>query len=148
MKRTSQSNDLIRLVDTQGKAYSSPQTRPVASLKTARGHRPRARGHIICTRKKVVTKSPSQPITARGLGERCKPESCSQKVGGWTVGENSVWSSTPRLGGGYQTCWWGELRVQPEPRTQCARESTAKPEIERGEGVWGGGSVSPSPAKL
>ena len=45
---------------------------PVASLKTARGHRPQARGHIIYTPKKVVTKSPSQPITARGSGERCK----------------------------------------------------------------------------
>ena len=35
---------------------------------------------------------------------------------------------------GYQTCWRGELRAQPEPRTQSTRESTAKPEIERGEG--------------
>ena len=26
------------------------------------------------------------------------------------------------------------MRAQPEPRTQSARESTAKPEIERGEG--------------
>ena len=49
---------------------------------------------------------------------------------------------------GYQTCWRGELKAQPEPRTQSARESTAKHEFERGEGVWGGGSVSPSPEKF
>ena len=42
--------------------------RPVASLKTARGHRPQARGHILYTPKKVVTESPSQPITVRGSG--------------------------------------------------------------------------------
>ena len=53
-------------------------------------------------------------------------------------GEKSVWSSTPRLGRGYQTCWRGELRAQPEPRTQSARESTAKPEIERGKGFGEG----------
>ena len=52
-------------------------------------------------------------------------------------------------------CWGtymlgGELRAKPEPRARSAREmrakpeSRAEPEIERG-GVWGGGSVSPSP---
>ena len=44
-----------------------------------------------------------------------------------------------------------ELRAKPESRARSARElrakpeSRAKPEIKRGEGVWGGGSVSPSP---
>ena len=33
-----------------------------------------------------------------------------------------------------------ELRAKPEPR--------AKPEKKRGGGVWGGGSVSPSPEKF
>ena len=48
---------------------------------------------------------------------------------------------------GYQTCWRGELRAQPEPRTQSARESTAKPEIERGEGS-GEGLGEPLPRKI
>ena len=43
--------------------------RPVASLKTARGHWSQARGHISkFTPARVVTKSPSQPLTARGPG--------------------------------------------------------------------------------
>ena len=47
--------------------------RPVASLKTAKGHRSQARGHISkSTPTRVVTKSPSQPLTAREPGERCK----------------------------------------------------------------------------
>ena len=32
----------------------------------------------------------------------------------------------------------GELRAQPEPRAQSARESRAKPEIERGGGLGRG----------
>ena len=39
-----------------------------------------------------------------------------------------------RLGEGLSNMLEGELRAQPEPRTQSTRESTAKPEIERGEG--------------
>ena len=45
---------------------------------------------------------------------------------------------------------WAELRVKPQLRAQSARELRAKlepranTEIKRG-GVWGGGSVSPSP---
>ena len=34
--------------------YEHPETRPVASLKTARGHRPQARGHKIYTPKKLL----------------------------------------------------------------------------------------------
>ena len=46
------------------------------------------------------------------------------------------------------TCWRGELRAQPEPRAQSAQESRTKPEIERGDEVWGGGSVSPPQKNL
>ena len=35
---------------------------------------------------------------------------------------------------GYQTCWRCLFEGQPEPRAQSARESRAKPEIERGRG--------------
>ena len=73
----------------------------------------------------------------RNLGMKYWVSGVARKLG---FGENSVWSIIPRLARerGYQTCWRGELRAQPEPRTQSARESMAKPEIERGEGVWEG----------
>ena len=47
--------------------------------------------------------------------------------------------------------WGGPNRAKPESRARSVRdlrakpESRAKPEKERGEGVWGGGSVSPFP---
>ena len=68
----------------------------------------------------------------RNLGTKYWVYGVARKLG---FGENSVWSSTPRLGEGLSNIYWrDELRTQPEPRTQSARESTAKPEIERGEG--------------
>ena len=43
--------------------------------------------------------------------------------------------STPRLGDGLlYICCRGKLRAQLNPRMRSARESKAKPEIERGEG--------------
>ena len=57
----------------EGSVLFRPLYRPVASLETARGHRSQARGHISkSTPTRVVTKSPSQPLTAKGPGERCK----------------------------------------------------------------------------
>ena len=50
--------------------------------------------------------------------------------------------------------WGGRNRAKPESRARSARvlrakpESRAKPEKERGGGVWGGGSVSPSPGNF